>query len=57
MIGRFGGDGTAGTVGVAFIGIAQGLGIPLSHAAGAIVAGNPAIHQALLERMAAVPPR
>ena len=26
--------GTAGTVGVAFIGIAQGLGIPLSHAAG-----------------------
>ncbi|MHB1193162.1 MAG: Na+/H+ antiporter NhaC [Longimicrobiales bacterium] len=31
--------GTAGTVGVAFIGIAQGLGIPLSHAAGAIVAG------------------
>lgn len=32
--------GTAGTVGVAFIGIAQGLGIPLSHAAGAIVAGS-----------------
>ena len=31
--------GTAGTVGVAFIGIAQGLDIPLSHAAGAIVAG------------------
>jgi len=31
--------GTAGTVGVAFIGIAQGLGIPLSYAAGAIVAG------------------
>ena len=32
--------GTAGTVGVAFIGIAQGLGIPLAHAAGAIVAGS-----------------
>ncbi len=32
--------GTAGTVGVAFIGIAQGLGVPLSHAAGAIVAGS-----------------
>jgi len=32
--------GTAGTVGVAFIGIAQGLNIPLSHAAGAIVAGS-----------------
>ncbi len=32
--------GTAGTVGVAFIGIAQGLGIPLSYAAGAIVAGS-----------------
>lgn len=32
--------GTAGTVGVAFIGIAQGMGIPLSHAAGAIVAGS-----------------
>ena len=32
--------GTAGTVGVAFIGIAQGLGIPVSHAAGAIVAGS-----------------
>jgi NhaC family Na+:H+ antiporter len=32
--------GTAGTVGVAFVGIAQGLGIPLSHAAGAIVAGS-----------------
>ncbi len=31
--------GTAGTVGVAFIGIAQGLGIPLPYAAGAIVAG------------------
>jgi len=32
--------GTAGTVGVAFIGIAQGLGIPLPQAAGAIVAGS-----------------
>jgi len=32
--------GTAGTVGVAFIGIAQGLGIPLAYAAGAIVAGS-----------------
>jgi len=32
--------GTAGTVGVAFVGIAQGLGISLSHAAGAIVAGS-----------------
>ncbi|MFC1562233.1 Na+/H+ antiporter NhaC [candidate division KSB1 bacterium] len=32
--------GTAGTVGVAFVGIAQGLDIPLSHAAGAIVAGS-----------------
>ncbi|MFC1477216.1 Na+/H+ antiporter NhaC [candidate division KSB1 bacterium] len=32
--------GTAGTVGVAFIGIAQGLDIPLSQAAGAIVAGS-----------------
>jgi NhaC family Na+:H+ antiporter len=32
--------GTAGTVGVAFIGIAQGLGIPLPYAAGAIVAGS-----------------
>ncbi|MCP4726480.1 MAG: Na+/H+ antiporter NhaC, partial [bacterium] len=31
--------GTAGTVGVAFIGIASGLGIPLPQAAGAIVAG------------------
>ena len=32
--------GTAGTVGVAFIGIAQGLDIPLPQAAGAIVAGS-----------------
>lgn len=31
--------GTAGTVGIAFIGIAQGMGIPLAPAAGAIVAG------------------
>ncbi len=31
--------GTAGTIGVAFMGIAQGLGIPLGQAAGAIVAG------------------
>lgn len=31
--------GTIGTVGVAFIGIAMGLGVPLSAAAGAIVAG------------------
>ena len=31
--------GTVGTVGVAFIGIAMGLGIPLGPAAGAIVAG------------------
>ncbi len=31
--------GTIGTVGVAFIGIAMGLGIPLGSAAGAIVAG------------------
>ncbi len=31
--------GTAGTVGVAFVGIANGLGIPLEQAAGAIVAG------------------
>jgi Na+:H+ antiporter, NhaC family len=31
--------GTAGTVGIAFIGIAQGMGIPLGAAAGAIVAG------------------
>ncbi|MGD8780297.1 MAG: Na+/H+ antiporter NhaC [Ignavibacteria bacterium] len=31
--------GTAGTIGIAFIGIAQGLGIPLGQAAGAIVAG------------------
>jgi len=31
--------GTAGTLGVAFIGIAHGLGIPLGQAAGAIVAG------------------
>ena len=32
--------GTAGTVGVAFIGIANGLNIPLPQAAGAIVAGS-----------------
>jgi Na+:H+ antiporter, NhaC family len=32
--------GTAGTVGIAFIGIAQGMGIPLGAAAGAIVAGS-----------------
>lgn len=32
--------GTAGTVGIAFIGIAQGMGIPLAPAAGAIVAGS-----------------
>ena len=31
--------GTAGTIGIAFIGIAQGMGIPLAPAAGAIVAG------------------
>jgi len=31
--------GTAGTIGVAFMGIAQGLGIPLGPAAGAIVSG------------------
>ncbi len=31
--------GTVGTLGVAFIGVAQGLGIPLPQAAGAIVAG------------------
>ncbi len=31
--------GTVGTIGVAFIGIAHGLGIPLGQAAGAIVAG------------------
>ena len=31
--------GAAGTVGVAFIGIAQGMGIPLAPAAGSIVAG------------------
>jgi NhaC family Na+:H+ antiporter len=31
--------GTIGTVGVAFIGIAHGLGIPLGQAAGAVVAG------------------
>ncbi|MDX2416668.1 MAG: Na+/H+ antiporter NhaC [Xanthomonadales bacterium] len=31
--------GTVGTIGVAFIGIADGLGIPLDQAAGAIVAG------------------
>jgi NhaC family Na+:H+ antiporter len=31
--------GTAGTIGVAFMGIAQGLGVPLGQAAGAIVAG------------------
>jgi NhaC family Na+:H+ antiporter len=32
--------GTAGTIGVAFIGIAHGMGIPLGQAAGAIVAGS-----------------
>jgi NhaC family Na+:H+ antiporter len=32
--------GTAGTLGIAFIGIAQGLDIPLGQAAGAIVAGS-----------------
>jgi NhaC family Na+:H+ antiporter len=32
--------GTAGTVGIAFIGVAQGMGIPLAPAAGAIVAGS-----------------
>jgi Na+:H+ antiporter, NhaC family len=32
--------GTAGTIGIAFIGIAQGMGIPLGPAAGAIVAGS-----------------
>ena len=32
--------GTVGTMGVAFIGIAQGMGIPLGAAAGAIVAGS-----------------
>jgi NhaC family Na+:H+ antiporter len=31
--------GTAGTIGVAFMGIAHGLGVPLGQAAGAIVAG------------------
>ena len=31
--------GTAGTIGVAFVGIAVGLGVPLDQAAGAIVAG------------------
>ena len=31
--------GTVGTVGVAFIGVAQGLGIPIGQATGAIVAG------------------
>jgi len=31
--------GTVGTVGVAFIGIAMGLGLPLGPAAGAIVCG------------------
>lgn len=31
--------GTVGTIGIAFMGIAHGLGIPLSQAAGAIVAG------------------
>ncbi|MCC5833282.1 MAG: Na+/H+ antiporter NhaC [Opitutales bacterium] len=31
--------GTVGTIGVAFVGIAEGLGIPLGQAAGAIVAG------------------
>ncbi len=31
--------GTAGTVGVALIGVAQGLGVPLGQAAGAIIAG------------------
>ncbi len=31
--------GTVGTLGVAFMGVAQGLGIPLGEAAGAIVAG------------------
>ncbi len=31
--------GTVGTVGVAFIGVAQGLGIPLGQAGGAIVSG------------------
>jgi len=31
--------GTVGTIGVAFVGIAHGLGIPLSQAAGAIIAG------------------
>ena len=31
--------GTVGTIGIAFIGIAQGLGIPLGPAAGAIVSG------------------
>lgn len=32
--------GTAGTVGIAFMGIAEGMGIPLAPAAGAIVAGS-----------------
>ncbi|MFZ5515273.1 MAG: Na+/H+ antiporter NhaC [Candidatus Zhuqueibacterota bacterium] len=32
--------GTVGTMGVAFMGIAQGMGIPLAQAAGAIVAGS-----------------
>lgn len=31
--------GTVGTIGVAFIGIAEGLGVPMGQAAGAIVAG------------------
>jgi NhaC family Na+:H+ antiporter len=31
--------GTAGTIGIAFIGIAQGMGIPVGMAAGAVVAG------------------
>ena len=31
--------GTAGTIGVAFIGIAQGMGVPVGMAAGAVVAG------------------
>ena len=31
--------GTVGTIGIAFMGIAQGLGVPLAPAAGAIVAG------------------
>lgn len=32
--------GTAGTIGIAFIGIAHGMGIPLGAAAGAIIAGS-----------------